>query len=218
MNNTVLTILGITIVITTYIAHWWMMFFARAKIQRGGNDSIHDPLYNRVSAPIAFTVGFTWISFLTTRSIFIILYNKNLFDAQVIKSETIYLLFNTYGWKVSPSLVCLSGVLFALGFCLRLWAIRTLGRLFTYEVAIRHKHSIITAGPYQSMRHPSYMGYGLMILAMGLQYGSAFLLASVSVPTIIFFCFRIPIEERVLEKHFGNAWTKRKQETWLTFP
>lgn len=41
---------------------------------------------------------------------------------------------------------------------LRLWAMHTLGRLFTFEVAIRTNHDIIRHGPYAVLRHPSYTG------------------------------------------------------------
>lgn len=33
---------------------------------------------------------------------------------------------------------------------------RELGRLFTYELTIREKHTLVTSGPYSIVRHPSY--------------------------------------------------------------
>ncbi|KAJ3369563.1 hypothetical protein HDU91_007070 [Kappamyces sp. JEL0680] len=51
--------------------------------------------------------------------------------------------------------------LFSLGLCLtgcfvRLWCYETLGRLFTFDLAIRKEHTIIKEGPYAYVRHPSY--------------------------------------------------------------
>jgi len=44
------------------------------------------------------------------------------------------------------------------GGALRLWAMHTLGRLFTFEITIRKEHKLIKHGPYAVLRHPSYTG------------------------------------------------------------
>ena len=46
--------------------------------------------------------------------------------------------------------------IFVCGVALRMWAIATLGRLFTYDVAIQAGHRVVTSGPYRWVRHPSY--------------------------------------------------------------
>lgn len=56
-------------------------------------------------------------------------------------------------WTVAEAAgvaVCLAG---AAG---RLWCYRTLGRLFTFDLAIRPRHALVTSGPYRYARHPSY--------------------------------------------------------------
>src|SRR5262245_41572676 len=45
-----------------------------------------------------------------------------------------------------------------LGMLLRLWAVRTLGPLFTTTVTVQPGHRVITGGPYRLVRHPSYLG------------------------------------------------------------
>jgi len=51
------------------------------------------------------------------------------------------------------------GVVAALGGALlRIWAVNTLGRLFTFEVSIRDGHSLVQTGPYRLLMHPSYAG------------------------------------------------------------
>lgn len=40
----------------------------------------------------------------------------------------------------------------------RLWAMKTLGEFFTFEVVIRKNHQLITTGPYKYLMHPSYTG------------------------------------------------------------
>jgi protein-S-isoprenylcysteine O-methyltransferase Ste14 len=57
------------------------------------------------------------------------------------------------------------------GSLLRNWAMRTLGRFFTFEVAIRQKHRLLGHGPYRFLRHPSYtgavMGLGGLLWLLG---------------------------------------------------
>jgi protein-S-isoprenylcysteine O-methyltransferase Ste14 len=58
------------------------------------------------------------------------------------------------------------------GSSLRLWAMQTLGRFFTFEVTIRERHTLVEAGPYRWLMHPSYTGLifsipGLLFLLGG---------------------------------------------------
>src|SRR5437773_11448726 len=49
-------------------------------------------------------------------------------------------------------------VLFVAGLILRWWAIITLGRFFTVDVAIEKDHELVERGPFRWVRHPSYTG------------------------------------------------------------
>ncbi|KAF8325205.1 uncharacterized protein EI90DRAFT_2178505 [Cantharellus anzutake] len=51
---------------------------------------------------------------------------------------------------------------FIAGGALRLWAIHTLGRLFTFTLTIREGHKLITSGPYAYVRNPSYTGFYIL--------------------------------------------------------
>lgn len=53
---------------------------------------------------------------------------------------------------------------------LRAWCFATLGRLFTYRVALVQDHSLVTSGPYAYVRHPSYTGVFLMLSSAALTY------------------------------------------------
>ncbi|EKM51775.1 uncharacterized protein PHACADRAFT_262111 [Phanerochaete carnosa HHB-10118-sp] len=57
--------------------------------------------------------------------------------------------------------------------CLRLWAFRTLGRLFTFEMSIKKDHVLVTSGPYAIVRHPAYtsavlLGVGVVTTSFAL--------------------------------------------------
>ncbi|KAI0034104.1 hypothetical protein K488DRAFT_46227 [Vararia minispora EC-137] len=41
---------------------------------------------------------------------------------------------------------------------------KTLGRMFTYEITLREGHQLVTSGPYNYVRHPSYSGVVLGVV------------------------------------------------------
>ncbi|KAF8307948.1 hypothetical protein DL93DRAFT_1972051 [Clavulina sp. PMI_390] len=51
-----------------------------------------------------------------------------------------------------------------LGSLFRIWAMESLGRFFTFQIAIRKNHKVIKSGPFGLVRHPSYTGVQIMIL------------------------------------------------------
>nr|VWO96389.1 NADPH oxidase 1 [Ganoderma boninense] len=58
------------------------------------------------------------------------------------------------------ALACALGIA---GGAIRVWCHQTLGRFFTWEVAVRDGHELVTCGPYALVRHPSYTGWVLLI-------------------------------------------------------
>ncbi|KAH7926688.1 hypothetical protein BV22DRAFT_1032563 [Leucogyrophana mollusca] len=54
--------------------------------------------------------------------------------------------------------------LFTLSGLIRWQCYRALGRFFTFELALRKNHKLITTGPYSVVRHPSYTGMPLCVL------------------------------------------------------
>lgn len=66
---------------------------------------------------------------------------------------------------VTPAFLAGCG-LAILGSFLRLQCYRTLGRHFTYELALQNGHQLVTSGPYSVVRHPSYTC--LMLCQIGL--------------------------------------------------
>src|SRR5262245_49387818 len=61
-----------------------------------------------------------------------------------------------------PQVTIAGIVVIVLGAVLRWWAIFTLGRYFTFEVAVRSTQSVVQSGPYRFVRHPSYTAILIM--------------------------------------------------------
>lgn len=118
------------------------------------------------------------------------------------------------GWPV-----LLSGlVLMWCGMAVRLWAVRTLGRLFRTVVLIQDDHRLIDAGPYRRLRHPSYAGSLLTLVGLGLGLGNGLSLLVAVLSALIGFTRRIRIEEAAMQARFGEAYTAYARRTWRLVP
>jgi protein-S-isoprenylcysteine O-methyltransferase len=92
------------------------------------------------------------------------------------------------------------------GLALRWAAILTLGRFFTTDIAVHEGHSVITAGPYRYVRHPSYAGLLLAFLGLGVFFGNWLSLVVLLIPIAFVVIHRIRIEESVLANALGPAY------------
>lgn len=109
-------------------------------------------------------------------------------------------------------------VLVIAGAFLREWAVALLGSSFSRTVTIKPDQRLITAGPYQRLRHPAYTGMILMdsaiVLGLGTWVGALVMLAIMLVPTL----YRIRVEEAALAGAFGQQYDAWAQRTWRLFP
>jgi protein-S-isoprenylcysteine O-methyltransferase Ste14 len=97
-------------------------------------------------------------------------------------------------------------MLFWGGISLRVWSFHTLGRYFTFTVQTSSDQPVIAEGPYQLIRHPSYAGLLLIIVAVGLFTGNWLSFACLTVATAGALVFRIRVEERALMQNLGDSY------------
>lgn len=101
----------------------------------------------------------------------------------------------------------------AAGLMLRVWAVRTLGRWFTYTVQVVPEQRVVAHGPYRRVRHPSYTGALLCSGGFGLSLGnwlSVALGALLPIPGVL---YRVRIEERALLRAFGPEYADYRDHT-----
>jgi protein-S-isoprenylcysteine O-methyltransferase Ste14 len=110
--------------------------------------------------------------------------------------------------KIRPASVAVSIglVVFWGGISLRLWSFRTLGRYFTFTVQTSSDQPVITKGPYRVIRHPSYAGLLLIMMAVGVFIGNWWSLVCLTVATAGGLVFRIRVEERALTQNLGESY------------
>ncbi|RPD60591.1 hypothetical protein L226DRAFT_460934 [Lentinus tigrinus ALCF2SS1-7] len=123
-------------------------------------------------------------------------------------------------------------LLLTVGGALRKVCYDTLGKFFTYQLAIFKDHKLITSGPYGVVRHPAYIAFlmantgfltilyapGSYLWESGLletRWIAAFLgtfglmAASLLVVTVR----RVPREDAVMRKEFGKEWEQWAKRT-----
>ena len=97
-------------------------------------------------------------------------------------------------------------VILLTGLVLRGWSILTLGEYFTVTVKVSADQPVITAGPYQVLRHPSYTGLLLVMTGIGLASANWAGAAGMTVLTLAGILWRIHAEERALLTTLGDPY------------
>ena len=92
------------------------------------------------------------------------------------------------------------------GLAFRWWAVFTLGRFFTVDVATHDDHALVDTGPFRLVRHPSYTGLLLAFIGFGLSLGNALSLLVLMVPIVAALWYRMRVEEDALRQALGAAY------------
>jgi protein-S-isoprenylcysteine O-methyltransferase len=123
----------------------------------------------------------------------------------------------TISWRSNA--VFFAGICFMLaGIALRWYSAAVLGRYFTFDVAIHSGQTLIEAGPYRYIRHPSYSGALLTLLGFGLALGNWAGLMAALLCLGFAYAYRIPIEEAALAAALGENYKLYVRRTWRLVP
>ena len=105
-----------------------------------------------------------------------------------------------------------------LGLVVRAVAIFTLGKAFSANVAMRTGQKLQRSGLYSLVRHPSYLGLELILLAFGLHSRTWACFAVFFVPPSLAVLYRIHIEEIALRLAFGADYEEYCRSTKRLIP
>jgi protein-S-isoprenylcysteine O-methyltransferase Ste14 len=104
------------------------------------------------------------------------------------------------------------------GIAFRYYCMRVLGRYFTFDVAVHGGQTVVEAGPYRYIRHPSYAGAMITVIGFGLTLGNwAGLLALVGC-VAIGYMYRIRVEEAALVVALGEPYRDYMKHTRRLVP
>jgi protein-S-isoprenylcysteine O-methyltransferase len=91
-----------------------------------------------------------------------------------------------------------TAITIAFGLILRIWAVVSLGRWFTWNVTVQPGQVLVTEGPYRVIRHPSYMGAWLMFVGSCVLLRSYVAALMASILLLLAFLRRIRHEESLM--------------------
>jgi protein-S-isoprenylcysteine O-methyltransferase Ste14 len=115
--------------------------------------------------------------------------------------------------------VFFAGIAFLLsGIAFRWYAMALLGRFFTFDVAVHTGQTVVEAGPYRYIRHPSYAGIFMIVAGVGLALGNWISLAVLLGCTGIAFVYRISVEEAALVGALGEPYKQYMRRTRRLIP
>lgn len=116
-------------------------------------------------------------------------------------------------WIELPGLVLL---VVSTGFTI--WARLRLGRMWSSSPnVIQQDHELRTDGPYAITRHPIYTGLLGMVVGTVLVNGFGSSLAFLVIAAV-FLCSRIPVEERLMNETFPDAYGRYRERVPLLVP
>ncbi len=108
--------------------------------------------------------------------------------------------------------------LILLGVALRWYAIWTLGRYFTRDVAVSADQKVVQNGPYRYIRHPAYSGTFLTMLGVGLAMTNWASLVALLICVLLGHMYRVRIEEKALIHMIGQPYVEYMHRTKRFIP
>jgi protein-S-isoprenylcysteine O-methyltransferase Ste14 len=130
--------------------------------------------------------------------------------------EAVYFRYpESFQWDVVTT-VALVGMIGGLG--VRVWAVLTLGRYFTWFITVYEDHKVIRSGPFRFIRHPAYGG-ALVLFISTLIFLHAWVGASLSlVFQLLAYVRRIRYEEAFMIDSLGESYVAYTREVNALFP
>jgi len=109
-------------------------------------------------------------------------------------------------------------ILIVVGVILRWYAIRTLGRFFTRDVAVSADQAVVERGPYRLIRHPAYSGTFMTMLGIGLAMTNWASLICLLVCVFLGHFYRLQVEEQALVTALGQPYIEYMRRTKRFIP
>lgn len=124
----------------------------------------------------------------------------------------------TLEYKPENQSLRIIGLVFYLVFSwIQIWAFKTLGENYSQDIAIKKDHQLVTNGPFKVIRHPQYLSQILLDLG-GAVATLSFILAPLAIIQIPFLFMRASLEDKLMEKHFGERFNSFRKKNGQIIP
>ena len=109
-------------------------------------------------------------------------------------------------------------VLSCFGVAGEIWAALSLGASYSPKLRIADERIVVMAGPYRWIRHPLYAFWFPVMLGWGFAACNWFIVVSGSVLIFVLAVIRVPQEETMLLKGFGESYREYMKRTGRFLP
>lgn len=118
-----------------------------------------------------------------------------------------------------PALIFGLGVaLVVSGVTFRWYAIHVLGKYFSVRLGVQQDQTVMKAGPYRWIRHPSYTGSLITLLGLGMAFTNWLCLVSVPLIVLSGYIYRASVEEQMLVNALGEPYREYMRTTKRFIP
>ncbi|MFA5805996.1 MAG: isoprenylcysteine carboxylmethyltransferase family protein [Melioribacteraceae bacterium] len=109
-------------------------------------------------------------------------------------------------------------IMFLIFSWLQVWAYKSLGKNYAQDIVILKEHQLNTTGIYKFIRHPQYISQVLSDLGAGLALLSFTVVPIVILIELPLFIMRASVEDKLLQKYFGDKFTAYKKQSGFIIP
>jgi protein-S-isoprenylcysteine O-methyltransferase Ste14 len=120
-----------------------------------------------------------------------------------------------YHWD---TFFAIGGALVIAGLIIRIQAILTLKKYFTYTVTKVENHTLIETGLYKIIRHPGYLGQLIIFIGTSISISNWLSIILMTVPVTIGYLYRINIEEHFMKEQMGDNYLNYQKRTKKLIP
>ena len=92
-----------------------------------------------------------------------------------------------------------------------------MGENYSQEIVVFKNHKLVVKGPFKFVRHPQYISQILMDLGASIAVMS-YIILPIALFQIPFIIFRATIEDKLMNKHFGDEFKAYKTKSGFMIP
>ncbi len=100
---------------------------------------------------------------------------------------------------------------------IQVWAFKTLGDNYSQDIMIKKRHELVTKGPFKFIRHPQYLCQVLVDIG-GAMATLSYIVAGFALIEIPIYIMRALVEDKLLEKYFGDEFIRYKKKSGFFIP
>ena len=126
--------------------------------------------------------------------------------------------FDSFAIRIPDSIRFVFLLIFTLNIWLFVLAHRDLGKNWSMALEIKEGHHLVRTGIYKRIRHPMYAHFWIWVIAQGIVLANGLVLVFGVIAWGLLYFLRVPREEEMLLKEFGDEYREYMKTTGRVIP